>query len=152
MTIFPYRGVDDLEFSDNLESIKRKLASFKNIKAGHAMELGKRYPSVTVSEAHLYIVFYADSNRVRYFQISGPVSHGGNQLYAISIDKLTSTYKQLDPNLRIEIDGFDSRMFGFSVNQSDKEGLNEILVYSKQYTEEPTITSEDILRYYGSER
>lgn len=150
MTIYPYVGIDNLKFTDSLRTIKEKLAKFRNVVEGTAVELDKKYPSLTVEGGILYIVFYHATERVRYFQVSVSITHEGNDLHKLPIEKLTSIYKKLDPNLSIEFDGFDSRAFGLTVNASEEEGLNDVLVYGADYAAEAPVTPDDILKYYGS--
>jgi hypothetical protein len=148
MEIVSYESIGDLKFGDSLESIRKKLSKYRGVKQIDKVVMDKVYPSIYVKDINLFIVFNEDFSSVRYFEIEHDIYHQGINLYSESIKKLESLYRELDPEILIESDGFDSHKFGLCVTQLGSGNKNNILIYSKDYLNEDEITEDDILKFY----
>lgn len=146
--ITPYVALKNFEFADNYQSIKSKLSKFKIVHDGPKIEMDKEYPSLYIQDIELLIVFLESGNRVRYFEIDSDVHHEGKNLHREPLSKLRLMYKKLDENLEKLDDGIKSPLFGIQITKSEIKSGNSVLVYSKEYANEPPISEEDIINYF----
>jgi hypothetical protein len=76
------------------------------------------------------------------------VYHDERNLHQESLSKLQQVYQKLDKNARRLDDGIKSPLFGVQITKSEIKEGNTVLVYSKEYADEPPVSEDDIIRYF----
>lgn len=67
-------------------------------------------------------------------------------LYRESIEVLVKHYDKYDHDLLCDEEGFDRAKFGFMVTREANKNI--VLIYSPEYSEEETISEDDIINFY----
>ena len=66
--VIPFKQFGEFFFSESFQEVEKNVKAHGKVGIGHAMELGKRYPSSYIPNADLFIVFVEDGSAVRYVE------------------------------------------------------------------------------------
>jgi len=154
MKILPYQGLGELLFSDNVNLILSKLATYKVIK-GNKLFMGVKQLSLHVKELNLSIVFDNEvGDVVESFEVThGKVIFDEIDLFETNYESLKNKFKILDVNLVDKDDGFELPKFGFGVYLSLKDGsysnyLGSVIVFNRDYLNKKMPSVDDVIKYY----
>lgn len=157
MEFISYDSFGNFNFSDTYIEVQKKLGDIK-YQVGEKEFLGKRKKTIYVDDFEMLITFSEKANKVESFEIDkGQFIHFGKNLLREKFDKVQSEYSQLDKEIKIDEEGFESKKFGFGVSRKLKysEYTNEIdtiFAFSKEYADSNNeYDVDDIISFYLGE-
>lgn len=154
MKILPYQGLGELLFSDNVNLILSKLATYKVIQ-GTKLFMGVKQLSMHVKELNLSIDFNNEvGDAVESFEVTrGKVIFDDIDIFKTSYTSLRNKFNVLDVNLINKDDGFELPKFGFGVYPSLKDGSysnypGSVIVFNRDYLNKKMPSVDDVIKYY----
>lgn len=147
------KSLGNIEFSDSVNDVVSKLSK-EDLQYGDRVFMGKRKP--TILWKNILIVFYEEKESIEYFEVEKEeVFFDGLNLLETEYSDLEKHFLDLDPNLDVKENGFESYKCGLGVFRKLNNGKytkypKQIILFNKDYQADKVPSPADIIKYYLS--
>ena len=149
MKYIPFKQFGEFFFSESFQEIEKKVKAHGKVDIGHAMELGKRYPSIYIPNTDLFIVFVEDSSAVRYVETKADIVILECNLLTTPPKEIKEYFSKYDDSITLNDEGsVESKKYGFIISREGNDKQNQILLFNDTYLDEEDISPDDIIKFY----